>query len=77
MILHDTKLELRTRIVVGLVCAFLFACTDEYHQTFTEGRTGHFIDVYTFDLAGMIVGILIYSLIYTFKRFRAKGILVK
>jgi VanZ family protein len=67
IILHYTKLDLRIRILVSFICAFLFACTDEYHQTFIAGRTGHFMDVYTFDSAGMILGIMIYLVIHTVK----------
>ncbi|USK68316.1 VanZ family protein [Peribacillus asahii] len=68
MILYYSKLNLRMRMVVGFVGSFLFAYTDEYHQTFTESRAGHFIDVYTFDLIGIILGITIYLLIQSVKR---------
>lgn len=37
-----------------LVC-FLYACTDEYHQTFVNGRTGQFTDV-LIDTAGGVIG---------------------
>ena len=69
--LHYTKLNLRISVVVSFICAFLFACTDEYHQTFVEGRTGHLIDVYTFDLAGMILGIMIYLGIQLVKKLKS------
>ena len=45
-----------------LIC-FLFACTDEFHQLFVDGRTGQFIDV-IIDTCGAILGCSIFDLIY-------------
>lgn len=45
-----------------LLC-FLFAMTDEYHQTFVDGRTGQFMDV-LIDTAGAYVGTLLSSSYY-------------
>ncbi len=39
---------------------FVFAMTDEYHQTFIDGRTGQMLDV-IIDTAGACVGIIIAS----------------
>ncbi|WP_419881699.1 VanZ family protein [Peribacillus sp. B-H-3] len=58
----STRLRKGLVIVISFLCSFVFACTDEYHQSFVPERTGHFIDVYTFDSAGMILAILIYLL---------------
>lgn len=68
MILLYIKVDLWVRILIAFIGAFLFACTDEYHQSYIDRRTGHFIDVYTFDTAGIILGIIIYLLIQSFKR---------
>ena len=32
-------------LLITIILCFLFACTDEYHQTFVGGRTGQFKDV--------------------------------
>ncbi len=45
-----------------LLC-FFFAMTDEYHQTFVDGRTGQFSDV-LIDAAGACVGTLLFSSYY-------------
>lgn len=41
--------------LIALVICFLYACTDEYHQTFVNGRTGQFTDV-LIDTAGGAIG---------------------
>ena len=41
--------------LIALVICFLYACTDEYHQTFVNGRTGQFSDV-LIDTAGGAIG---------------------
>lgn len=38
---------------------FIYACTDEYHQTFVSGRTGQFSDV-LIDTMGSVVACLVY-----------------
>lgn len=45
---------------LALLFCFIFAMTDEYHQTFVDGRTGQFSDV-LIDTAGACVGILLFS----------------
>lgn len=42
---------------LGFACAVLYACTDEFHQTFTPGRTGQPIDV-CIDGIGILAGTL-------------------
>lgn len=42
---------------LGLACAVLYACTDEFHQTFTSGRTGQPVDV-LIDSIGILIGTL-------------------
>lgn len=48
---------------IALLFCFIFALTDEYHQTFVDGRTGQFSDV-LIDTAGACVGILLFSSYY-------------
>ncbi len=44
----------KTIFLTVLLC-FIYACTDEFHQTFVEGRTGQFSDV-LIDTVGSIIG---------------------
>ena len=59
----------------SLLISFLYACTDEFHQTFVEGRTGQFIDV-IIDSLGAIFGCIIFffvaKLIMKMKKERGK-----
>jgi len=48
--------------VFSLVCTFLYACTDEFHQIFVPGRAGRVSDV-LIDTAGAIIGITVYFLL--------------
>ncbi|HQI12991.1 MAG: VanZ family protein [Candidatus Shapirobacteria bacterium] len=42
----------------AIICAYLFALSDEIHQLFVSGRTGRFSDT-LFDLSGIIIGLII------------------
>lgn len=53
-------------LVTILIC-FLYACSDEYHQTFVVGRTGQFSDV-LIDSVGALLGSGLSSVIYVFFR---------
>ena len=53
--------DIKLFIIAVSVC-FIYACTDEYHQTFVNGRTGQFIDV-IIDTIGAFIGSLFYKLI--------------
>lgn len=50
-------------IVLSILICFLYACSDEYHQTFVEGRTGQFSDV-VIDTIGGLLGSGFYGMIY-------------
>lgn len=54
-----------------VLTVFLYASTDEFHQTFVPGRTGLFRDV-LIDTAGGATGSLIFTLIVIFMIGRAK-----
>lgn len=58
-------------VFIALLLAFLYACSDEYHQTFVVGRTGQFNDV-LIDFSGAFIGVLIVSLIVKFNIFKKK-----
>lgn len=56
------KLNLGRIIIFSIIFSVFYALTDEYHQTFVQGREGKFRDV------GIdIIGILIISLIWYIK----------
>lgn len=46
------------KILISLLCAFIYACSDEIHQLFVPGRSGQFTDV-LIDSSGALFGILI------------------
>lgn len=59
--------------LISIIFCFIYACTDEFHQLFVDGRTGQFIDV-LIDTIGAIIGCLTYLL---FKRIKVKRNLAK
>lgn len=61
-IIFGGRRYLLTCTITILLC-FAFAMTDEYHQTFVDGRTGQFLDV-LIDTAGACVGVLLFSSYY-------------
>ena len=64
LIVSNCKLLLS--IILSIIICFGYACSDEYHQKFVEGRTGQFSDV-LIDSCGVIVGNIIYNGIYYIK----------
>ena len=58
-LIKKEKKFLITMLITVIIC-FIFAFTDEYHQTLVNGRTGQFLDV-LIDTAGAIVGTLFYG----------------
>lgn len=66
--LKGTKL-----FILALSICFIYACTDEYHQTFVNGRTGQFTDS-LIDTFGGILGCLFYNSILKINYFKEKHI---
>ncbi|MCY6485909.1 VanZ family protein [Clostridium aestuarii] len=57
--LNNEKLGKKTMItVLGII--FLYACSDEFHQSFVPGRGPAFRDVLIDTSGGLIAGIIIY-----------------
>ncbi len=50
----------KTIYVYPLIIVFLYACTDEFHQLFIQGRAGKFIDICIDTLGGIFGFIIIY-----------------
>lgn len=65
MVLKVFGLQGNKALTISLLCCFLYACTDEFHQQFVDGRTARFIDI-LIDTAGACLGAGIY---YVCKRF--------
>ena len=56
----DNCRKVRNKIIVILV-VFVYACTDEFHQSFVAGRGSHFTDV-LIDTAGGVTSIFMVEL---------------
>ena len=56
-LLTERRLPLRAA-GCSLIFCFLYACSDEYHQTFVPGRAGTMIDV-AVDMAGVAFGLVL------------------
>lgn len=61
-VIFGSKKYLLSCAITILLC-LVFAMTDEYHQTFVDGRTGQMMDV-MIDTAGACVGTLLFSSYY-------------
>lgn len=55
--------KIRKYLLISVILCFLYACTDEFHQTFIPGRSGNIIDV-MIDTTGSFIGIIMYYLIF-------------
>ncbi|HQC84191.1 MAG TPA: VanZ family protein [Bacilli bacterium] len=55
LLLHYLKVNNKLIICLAIGLCFLYSCTDEYHQTFIDGRTGQFKDC-LIDTTGAIIG---------------------
>lgn len=49
-------------IVLSIVLSIVFACTDEYHQLYTLGRSASYKDIATDSLAALVAGGLVWKL---------------
>ena len=61
--LHKT-FKYQYYLLISLILTFLYACSDEFHQTFIPGRSGQFKDV-LIDTIGMII---MFSIIYLWQK---------
>ena len=52
--LKNSSVKGRKMFIISLAICFIYACTDEYHQTFVNGRTGQFTDSLIDTLGGTI-----------------------
>lgn len=61
--LREFSISVRKIILLSIFLAFLYACSDEFHQLFVSGRSGQFSDV-LLDTLGASTGIGIYYLLF-------------
>lgn len=54
-----SNVSLKKAILFSILICFLYACSDEFHQTFVVGRTGQFSDSFI-DTAGGMLGAFFY-----------------
>lgn len=59
-------------LIISIILTFVYACTDEIHQIFVQGRTSSFIDV-LIDTAGAITTSLIIYVIYKINIHKIKA----
>ncbi len=62
------NISARIKALFSALIPFLYACSDELHQTLIKGRSGEFRDV-MIDLCGIFCGIVFF---YIFKKFYVK-----
>lgn len=58
--LRTVLVPVRFAVPAGFLASFFYANFDEWHQSFVSGRTGHFIDVITFDSFGILIGVCLF-----------------
>ena len=63
------KISINKKIIISLILGFIYACSDELHQTFVAGRSGEARDV-LIDTSGVFIGILIsYNFYKIYKKY--------
>ncbi|MGZ4106378.1 MAG: VanZ family protein [Tumebacillaceae bacterium] len=67
----STALALGTSRLLSLLIPVLYACSDEYHQSFVAGRTGHPIDVGV-DSIGVLLALLLMWFFHMWRQSRKR-----
>ena len=71
-LIHQLKEKFKLKyLIISIILTFIYACTDEIHQIFVQGRTSSFIDV-LIDTAGAITTSLIIYVIYKINLHKTK-----
>lgn len=71
--LKNSGVKGNKRFIIALVICFIYACTDEYHQTFVNGRTGQFSDT-LIDTFGGFISCLMYTFMMKINKIRKKHV---
>ena len=61
--LKTFEFDEKKRIIISWLLGIAYACTDEFHQFFVEGRSAEIVDV-CIDSMGVLFGIIIVEIIY-------------
>lgn len=78
-VLFTFDMKMIVRMLISVFFCFAYACTDEFHQLFVDGRGASFIDT-LFDTSGAVLGIvtalILYCIAYTvmIKYQKSRGI---
>lgn len=72
MTLKSIGIDNRKIFLISLLLCFLYACGDEFHQSFISGRTAQFSDS-LIDLSGGLIGCIIFSFISKIYKNRVKN----
>lgn len=71
-LLSTYKIKDKWRIIITIIIGILYAMSDEFHQSFSPGRTPKITDVYI-DTLGIILGALLVVLIrIIYKKIKTK-----
>lgn len=62
MLLSQYKIQGIRQLIFSVIWAFLYACSDEFHQTLVKGRSGELRDV-VIDTTGALCGALLVILL--------------
>lgn len=65
------KIKEKNKLILTSITGFIYACTDEFHQSFINGRMASFTDV-IIDTLGVIFGILIVMVIIKINKILQK-----
>lgn len=68
IVLFTFDMKMSSRMFISAFFCFAYACTDEFHQMFVDGRGASFVDC-LIDTSGALLGIvaalIIYCILYT------------
>lgn len=71
--LNKSRIPEKRVFIIAIIACFLYACSDEFHQTFVDGRTGQFSDVLIDTLGGVLGCIIIMIKNKIFKNKKLKS----
>ena len=66
VVIYELKRNLKISTLVSFSITFVYACIDEIHQLFIQGRSGKINDV-LIDSIGVIMGLIFINLIFMLK----------
>ncbi|WP_282939500.1 VanZ family protein [Paenibacillus sp. RC67] len=69
MTLLSKPIKTGASLAIGGIFSILYAASDEWHQSFVLGRTGHAIDVMV-DTIGVVLAVLVIAVVKLFLRKR-------